>query len=153
LISKAGFAAPTPSSCVSSNNGRLIRSVPTERFNSLALIAPLPSGFSRMNKWTSEQRNRVIIVALGAVAVIALIWFGPVASLESNISGKAGKIAQAENQLRVTRASIAMEKQFQSEIGVHQKALLELEGTMAQGDLYRWVINLARGLAAQHSVN
>jgi len=105
-----------------------------------------------MNKWTRQQRGRILALFAGTVVVMAVIWYALISRLEASLVEKADKIALAKNQMQLTRAGIGMETKFQSEIKVSEQELQNLESKMAQGDLYRWVINFARSIESQHEI-
>ena len=106
-----------------------------------------------MNKWTAEQRNQIILLAIGTAGVAVLIWLGLIGSLQASIQGQRNKIALGESKVKLTKAGISREEQFKEEIEIGQRQLLELEGKMPQGDIYRWVINSLLEIESGHDVN
>ena len=106
-----------------------------------------------MNKWTAEQRNQIILLAIGTAGVAVLIWFGLIGSLQASIQAQRNKIALGESKVKLTKAGISKEEQFKEEIETGQRQLLELEGKMPQGDIYRWVINSLLEIESGHDVN
>jgi len=94
-----------------------------------------------MNKWTSEQRNHIILLAMATAGIAALIWFGLIGSLQASIQEQMNKIAFSRSKLNLTKAGISRKEQFKQEIETGQRQLLDLEGKMPQGDIFRWLNN------------
>jgi len=69
-----------------------------------------------MNKWTREQRNQIILLAMGTVGVAALIWFGIISALQARLGAQADKMLVAQGNLNLIKAGISKEAQFKEEI-------------------------------------
>jgi len=106
-----------------------------------------------MNKWTREQRNQIILLAMGTVGVAALIWFGIISALQARLGAQADKMLVAQGNLNLIKAGIAKEAQFNEEIEVSKQEFLGFEAKMAQGDLYRWVINFLRDMEKRRNIS
>jgi hypothetical protein len=105
-----------------------------------------------MNKLTTEQRNQIILTAAVTVAVAALLWFSLIGALQAQLADQAGKVVIAQSQMNLIKAGIGKEQQFKQEIESGKRELSGLEKTMADGDLYRWVINFVRDIESRHDV-
>lgn len=105
-----------------------------------------------MNKLTTEQRNQIILTAIGTLAVAALLWFSLIGALQAQLADQSNKIASARSQLDLVRTGIAKEQQFRQEAESGKRELGNLEKKMADGDLYRWVINFLRDIEGAHDV-
>ena len=106
-----------------------------------------------MNKWTSEQRTHIILLAIATAGIAALIWFGLVGSLQASIQEQRNRIALSRSKLNLTKAGISRKEQFKQEIETGQRQLLDLEGKMPQGDIFRWLNNSLREIESGHDVN
>ncbi|PYM11648.1 MAG: hypothetical protein DME18_13470 [Verrucomicrobia bacterium] len=106
-----------------------------------------------MNKWTAEQRNQIILFAVGTVAVAALIQFQLIGFLQAMIQDETNKIALAQNRVNFTKAGISKVEQFRAELENSKRELLGFEAKMADGDLFRWAINFLGDLGSRHDIN
>ena len=105
-----------------------------------------------MNKWTPEQRNRLILVCIGTAGGVAMIWLTLVTMLDTALQAKADQITLAENDLVRIREGIAKEAQLTEEAENLQTELRAEESRMASGDTLLWVINNLSGVASRHGV-
>lgn len=105
-----------------------------------------------MNSLSTEQRNRIVLTAIGTLAVAALLWFSLIGGLQAQRADQANKISKARSQLNLIKAGIAKEQQFRQEAESGKLELGGLEKKMAAGDLYRWVINFLRDIESRHNV-
>ncbi|HXT42097.1 MAG TPA: hypothetical protein VN887_18965 [Candidatus Angelobacter sp.] len=105
-----------------------------------------------MNKLSTEQRNQIILTAIGTLAVAALLWFSLIGALQAQLADQSDKIANARSQLNLVKAGIAKEQQFRQEAESGRRELGDLEKNMADGDLYRWVINFLRDVEGRHDI-
>ena len=106
-----------------------------------------------MNKWTSEQRNHIILLAMATAGIAALIWFGLIGSLQASIQEQMNRIALSRSKLNLTKSGISRKEQFKQEIETGQRQLLDLEGKMPQGDIFRWLNNSMHEIESGHDVN
>jgi Tfp pilus assembly protein PilO len=105
-----------------------------------------------MNNLSTEQRNQIVLIAIGTLAVGALLWFSLIGALRTQLADQANKTAIAQSGLNLIRAGIAKEQQFRQEAESGKRELGDLEKKMADGDLYRWVINFLRDIESRHDV-
>ena len=106
-----------------------------------------------MNKWTSEQRTHILLLGIATAGIAALIWFGLIGSLQASIQEQMNKIAFSRSKLNLTKSGISRKEQFKQEIETGQRQLLDLEGKMPQGDIFRWLNNSMHEIESGHDVN
>jgi hypothetical protein len=105
-----------------------------------------------MNRWTGEQVQRIVVLAIGTLALVGAIWFGLVLPLQGLIRAKIEKIDVVRKQIKTTETGLTMSEQNNSTIRQGRAEIGALEVRMAQGDLYRWVLNYLRDLQARNNV-
>ena len=105
-----------------------------------------------MIKWSGQTKRRLFMLLLGTIAAICAIWFLVILKLETQVKDKEDKIRSVQKNVEVTRSSIRLAEKYNDELERNGSILARYEGQMAQGDLYRWVINSLRPLQSQSDV-
>lgn len=93
-----------------------------------------------MMKLSKQQRDRLILIAIGTFGVIAIIWFGLIGPQRTSLEVKKTKIATAEDKVAKASQLIRRSEQIQQDLESKQARLAAIEASMASGDLYSWVI-------------
>lgn len=93
-----------------------------------------------MNRLSKQQRDRLIMIALGALGVLAIIWFGLIGPQRASLEVKQKKIATAEDKVEKAAQLIRRAEQIQEDLDIKQARLAAIEASMASGDLYSWII-------------
>ena len=106
----------------------------------------------KSTKLSKEKRNQLVLVILVSLVAVGALGFGlikyqyaRVARLTEMQADAAKKLAQMKDQLKHA-------DQLEATLAASKKALAELEGGMASGDLYSWVINSVRAFKAPYKV-
>ena len=105
-----------------------------------------------MNRWSPETRNRVAVLALGTLGVLALIWLLLIGTLQTRLGSGREKIRLIQHQLANTRERIQRAEKFEEEVARGSLVLSAYENQMAQGDQYRWVLAWLRPFEARHKI-
>jgi hypothetical protein len=93
-----------------------------------------------MNKLPKEKRDRIILVVLGTVFLIAGVWFGLIRSQRGTLEKYTKDGVQAQEKVTSAKRRIEKEKQIQAELDLAGQGLKTIEDEMASGDLYSWLI-------------
>jgi Tfp pilus assembly protein PilO len=93
-----------------------------------------------MNKLLKEKRDRIILVVLGTVFLIAGVWFGLIKSQRGTLEKYTRDSLQAQEKVTNAKRRIEKEKQIQAELDLAGQELKTIEDGMASGDLYSWLI-------------
>jgi hypothetical protein len=105
-----------------------------------------------MEKQALNKRHRFIFLALGTGGMLAFLFFLQVHPLRTHLNTMRERIAQNQVALRNSRRTLAIAQQTTNEFNLAQDKQKAAEQSMAQGDLYRWVINTFLGLQSQHKI-
>jgi Tfp pilus assembly protein PilO len=105
-----------------------------------------------MNRWSAETRNRVIVLALGTIGVLALIWLLLIGTLQARLGNQKEKLRLVQDRLVNTRERIQRAEKFDEEVARSSLLLSGFENQMAQGDQYRWVLGWLRSFEARHKI-
>ena len=112
---------------------------------------PLPRE-DEMNKISRGKRRQVLLVAIVTLAVLAGLWFGLIGPQNKGLDELAQKIETAQSKLETARKAIAGGKRLEEELGEATLSLDHVEGNMASGDYYSWVINRIRQFKLDYKV-
>jgi len=95
-----------------------------------------------MNKLSKAQREKLIGVAVGAIAVMALLWYFGVNAKEEELSHTRDKTAQMEKRLRDAESLIRQGDAIGENLNHRAEILQKREAGLAPDrDTYIWIIN------------
>jgi hypothetical protein len=94
-----------------------------------------------MTKRPSDTRNRILLLGLGTLLVLAVTRVTLISSYEDQIRKTTIKVRAMRDQLRQVDVQIAAARKDQTLGEGAIQVFTQLESQMASGDLYRWVIN------------
>jgi len=105
-----------------------------------------------MNKLPKEKRDRLILVMISTVTLIAVIYFGWIRSQDSNISRIKAETAAARDQLLDIENVIKKSDAMQSELFDITETLSHAEEDMASGDYFAWTYDTIRHFKTPYKV-
>ena len=105
-----------------------------------------------MNKWSPERRRKFAALVLSTLVVLALLWQMGIGTLQGWLKQKQTAIDSLEARLRTAETTITEAPKLKAEMEANLLSTRALEGKMAQGDLFRWVINHVLDLQQPHNV-
>lgn len=103
-------------------------------------------------KVSKEKREQLLQVALGTVIVLAALWIGVISHQRSALKKRAATVVELEQKLARAKRTLGREDEIQTELIEKSKELEAIEETMAQGDLYSWIILTMNEFRAKHRV-
>jgi hypothetical protein len=106
----------------------------------------------KLNKLSKEKRNHLILVALGALTVVAGLYICLIQHQNESLSQLSQKKQNAAKKLKLVLETVNRADQIKADVEVSRTALAEAERDVATGDLYAWVINWLRGFKASYKV-
>jgi hypothetical protein len=87
-----------------------------------------------------EKRDRIILIAIGTVGVLAGLWYGPIRFQKTVLAEQADKILQTENRVANSRRLVDHAPRHEAEYLAASARLRTIEDSMASGDMYSWII-------------
>lgn len=93
-----------------------------------------------MKGLTKEQRDRILLVGIGAVAAVVLIWQGLIVPQQKRLAAVVKRIAEQQSKNQNAQRLIAAANQLEEKLEAATQKLTEAESQMACGDMYSWVI-------------
>ena len=103
-------------------------------------------------KLPKEKRNRLILVVLAALVVVAGLYFGLILRQNQNLVRLAERKAAADTRLKTVLDALKRADRIKAEMDEARSTLAGREGDVASGDLYAWVINSLRQFKAPYKV-
>jgi hypothetical protein len=89
-----------------------------------------------------EKRKRLLLLAAAALVGIGLIAFFMILPLRAKIKAKGIEITQLQTKLANAQRSGQLADEFAEELRATTEKLDTVEQSVAQGDIYRWMVNV-----------
>jgi Tfp pilus assembly protein PilO len=93
-----------------------------------------------MKHLPKEKRDRLILLCLGTLAVMAGLYYGLITTQEKSLEEMAKKQVDQENKLQSAQRLANSTSQIQKSLEGSLSRLKAIESTMASGDMYSWII-------------
>jgi hypothetical protein len=107
-----------------------------------------------MAKLSKEKRDRLILVFLGAGALIVGLWQGVIKTRQTHLADSRTRLMAAMDKLEKATTRVRHAAGVAADLEVARKNLAAVEDTMASGvDLYSWAILLMEKARTGHAVN
>jgi Tfp pilus assembly protein PilO len=106
-----------------------------------------------MARLSKEKRDKLLLVAIGTVAIVAALWLGVVKTRNEQLKLSQTKLDKAKDKLDKARRVVSLAAQAQGDMEAATRKLGLIEETMASGDLYSWAYLLLEKSRGGHDVN
>lgn len=93
-----------------------------------------------MNKLPKEKQTQMIMVAVGAIAVVAVLFVFVIMPQNEYVRDRYKKRNDLADQVAKAETYVKNSAKIQEDLEAAQKKLGAIEDTMASGDLYFWLI-------------
>jgi hypothetical protein len=93
-----------------------------------------------MKSLSKDKRNRLVLVAIGTVGVIAGLWQGVIGAQRNSLEDVMKKMSDEKIKIDNGQRLVASAGQFQKNLETTTRRLQDIEDTMASGDMYSWFI-------------
>jgi Tfp pilus assembly protein PilO len=93
-----------------------------------------------MKSLPKHKRDRLVLVALAAVAALVGLYYGVVSSQRRSLEALAKRKAEQQGKLNGAERLAGSVAQFQKNLDESSGKLKAIESTMASGDMYSWII-------------
>ena len=105
-----------------------------------------------MIKLPKAKREQLLQVALGTVLVLAALWIGVISQQLSVLGKRDTSVADLEQKLAEAKRTLSREDEINAELAAKTARIQAIEDTMAQGDLYSWIILTMNRFKSKHRV-
>jgi hypothetical protein len=106
-----------------------------------------------MNKLSQEKRNQLTIALVATTAVVAGVWLLLINPQRQSIGRLSAQRTTLERKLGEVTRTMREAQQVDDDLADSKKALAQIEGGMAAGDLYSWAISTIRRFRADYKVD
>lgn len=93
-----------------------------------------------MKNLPKEKRDRLLLLAIGTVAVLAGLYYGLISTQKKSLEEIVQKQVEQENKLNNGQRLANSTPQIQKSLEESLAKLKSIESTMASGDMYSWMI-------------
>ncbi len=94
-----------------------------------------------MSNLSKNKKQQIVLVLLGTGAVIAGLWYLVIQQQYENLARVQKKTAEMKEKVSKAENLLKKSAEIAAELEVDTKALETIEGGMASGDIYLWIIN------------
>lgn len=105
-----------------------------------------------MNNLPKEKRDKILLVGIGTVFLIAALFFFVIRPQYAALAERATKIEGANNQLATAERMARQSQQIARSLDEVTTRLRGVEDTMATGDMYSWIIKTLSHFQATYHV-
>lgn len=93
-----------------------------------------------MKRLSKEKRDKIIMVALVVVAILAGLWFGLIRVQNDTLNQRRKKIEETRNTFDKGSRLVKQADRFKTEYETASARLRTIEASMVSGDAYSWII-------------
>lgn len=105
-----------------------------------------------MNNLPKEKRDKIILVAVGTLFVVAALVFFVIRPQYAALADRATKIEGARGKLTTAERMASQSQQINRSLEDVSTRLRNIEDTMATGDMYSWIIKTLSQFQATYHV-
>jgi hypothetical protein len=105
-----------------------------------------------MNKLSKEKRDRLVLVSIGAGAILAVLYFFVVAAQQQELRDYASKVSAAQDKLSKAEMWQRMAPNIEAQLAEQRKQLEGKHDGLAPVDKFKWFYDTIEGFIAQHKV-
>jgi hypothetical protein len=106
-----------------------------------------------MAKLSKDKRDRLILVMIGTIAVLAGLWYGVIKTRQEAIEDNKRRLLAAIDNLDKATKRVKQAEKVEAELEAATRKLKAIEDTMASGADYSWALLLLEKARAGHDVN
>lgn len=105
-----------------------------------------------LKKLSKEKRDRIILVTLGTMTMLAALYFGVVSAQRHKLETIAKQMTDQEIKVRNGERLVQTVAQIEERLQKVRQKLQAVETNMASGDMYAWVISTFNRFKQNHGV-
>ncbi len=105
-----------------------------------------------MIRLSKEKRDKLILVAIGTIAVVAGLWLAVITTRRQAIGQSQTKLEKAKDKVEKAKRVVSRAAQAEADMEAATRKLSAIEDTMASGDLYLWSRLLMEKVCVGHDV-
>jgi hypothetical protein len=95
-----------------------------------------------VNKFSKAQKEQLVGIALGALALVAVLWYFGVTAKQAELSKTMDNTAQTQDKLRRAESTMRQGEEIANKLQAHRQILDKRESTLAPDrDAYAWILS------------
>jgi Tfp pilus assembly protein PilO len=106
-----------------------------------------------MKNLPKEKRDRLILVCLGTVAILAGLYYGLISFQQRSLQEMARRHAEQEIKLNNAQRLAGNGPQIRQNLEAAVTKLKAIEATMPAGDMYSWIIQTVNAFKERYQVD
>ncbi len=105
-----------------------------------------------MKHLPKEKRDKLILVAIGTIAVVAGLWYSLVSTMRDNLKDTAKHLNEQRDKVANAQRLVASTSDLEKGLEQATAKLKLVEQEMASGDMYSWIILTVNKFRAERKV-
>jgi Tfp pilus assembly protein PilO len=105
-----------------------------------------------MKNLPKEKRDKIVLVLLATATILAGLYYGLISNQRKALTETAKKKVDQENRLASAERLVSSVSQVEKNLEQATATLRAIEGTMASGDMYSWVIQTVNGFKENYDI-
>lgn len=94
-----------------------------------------------MNKISKTKKQQIVLVLLGTAVVVASLWYMVIQNQYTSLESVQKKTLDMKEKVAKAESLLKKAEEIEVDLEEDTKELAALEGGMASGDIYLWIIN------------
>lgn len=103
-----------------------------------------------MKKLSKEKRDKLVMVGVATLVVVAGIWFLLIEGQKSTLVKLAARNAEEQKKLEAGMKVLETRSKVEHRLAETTRKLQAIEGQMVRGDMYDWVIQTLKAFKADY---
>ena len=103
-----------------------------------------------MKRLSKEKRDRLILVGVGTVVVLAALWFTLIDAQKTNLLKLASRNIDEQKKLETAQKIVDSRAEIEKRVAETSTRLQEIEKDMVRGDMYDWIIQTVKAFKAPY---
>lgn len=106
-----------------------------------------------MKKLQKEKQKQLLLVGLVIAAILVGLWYGLIRAQQQKIQTIASEQAALQSKLAGMKNTIARAEEIEQDLAKCSGLIASLEGQMASGDLYAWMVTALRQFKLPYNID
>jgi hypothetical protein len=105
-----------------------------------------------MKNFPKEKRDRLILIGVGTLIVMAAMWYGLISTQKKSLTNIHKRTVEQQDKVGSAQRLISSTIDLQNKLEVTSEKLHSIEQGMASGDMYSWIILTVNRFRADRKV-
>ena len=106
-----------------------------------------------MKQLPKEKRDKILLIAGATVAACGVLWYVVIRAQYAAVTERATKIEETHREVEYSERLVKQAAKIEASLDSTSERLRQVEDTMAQGDMYSWIIKTMNKFVANYRVD